>query len=89
MVRLIYHMSLIYNLPSYAFENKMPRKRITWIGSVVILGAGIFCFWALSQSRTKFLPAGTRFHLVTVGAFVALAVTALAIFLWYYFNEKH
>jgi uncharacterized membrane-anchored protein len=67
----------------------MPRKPVTWIGSVVILAAGIFSFWSLFQSRTKFLPSGIRFHLVTIGAFAVPAVVALAIFLWYYLNEKY
>jgi len=67
----------------------MPRKRITWIGSIIILAAGVFCFWALLQYRTRLVAAARQTDLVSVGAFLALLVTALAIFLWYYFNEKH
>ncbi|MFH1382158.1 MAG: hypothetical protein ABIH70_04605 [Chloroflexota bacterium] len=67
----------------------MPRKRITWVGSVVILAAGVFSFWSLFQARSNFIPTGTRYLIANVGAYAAIAVTILAIFLWYYFNEKH
>ncbi len=66
----------------------MPRKRITWIGSVIILAVGVFSFWALFQSRSHFLPSGTRFYLATIGTVLAPVIAAVAIFLWYYFNEK-
>jgi prolipoprotein diacylglyceryltransferase len=67
----------------------MPKKPITWFGSIIILAAGIFCSWALFQYRAR-LPAtvDTRFNLITAAAFLALIVAILAVFLWYYFNEK-
>ena len=88
MVRLIFRMVSIYNPHTYAFGNRMPRKRVTWIGSIIILAAAVFCFWALFQYRARLLTAGAKVQLVTAGAFVALAVAVIAIFLWYYFNEK-
>jgi len=66
----------------------MPRKPITWIGSFVILAAGGFCCWALLNYRADYGAVDTRFNLITVGAFLAPAVAVVAIFLWYYFNEK-
>jgi hypothetical protein len=67
----------------------MPKKTVTWVGFVIILAAGVFCSWSLFQARTHFLPAGTRFYLATAGGFLSPVVTIVAIFLWYYFNEKH
>ena len=67
----------------------MPRKPITWIGSIVILAAGIFCSWALLQYRNEVADAGMQTNLLTVAAFGALPVAALAIFLFYYFIERH
>ena len=69
-------------------EVLVPRKLTTWIGFVVILAAGVFSFLSLYQSRSKFVPGGTRYHIATIGAFAALVVMALAMFLWYYFSEK-
>ena len=66
----------------------MPHKPITWVGSFVILAAGGFCCWALLQYRNAYGIVDTRFNLLTVAAFLSLAVAAVAIFLWYYFNEK-
>ncbi len=66
----------------------MPRKPITWIGSIIILAAGIFSAVSLFLSRTKFVPAGFRFNLVTIGSFVALVITAIVVLIWYYVNEK-
>ncbi len=66
----------------------MPKKPITWIGSVIILAAGIFCFWALIQYRNDYRIVDIRFHLLTVGVVLAPILAATAIFLWYYFNEK-
>ena len=66
----------------------MPKKRITWIGSFIILAAGVFCCWALFRYRANFASSSAQYNLVTGGAFLALAVAALAIFLWYHFNEK-
>ena len=67
----------------------MPRKPITWIGSIIILAAGIFCFWAVTQYRNEYTVVDTRYNLLTVAAFGALPVAALAISIWYYFNERH
>ncbi len=66
----------------------MPKKPITWIGSVVILAVGVFSFWSLLQSKSPFLPTGTRYQLATTGTYLAPVITVVAIFLWYYFNEK-
>ncbi|MFC2036135.1 hypothetical protein ACFLUJ_08480 [Chloroflexota bacterium] len=66
----------------------MPRKPITWIGSFVILAAGGFCCWALLSYRADYGIAGTRFNLLTVGAFLAPVVAVVAVFLWYYVNER-
>jgi len=66
----------------------MPKKPITWIGSVVILSAGIFSCWALIQFRNGMIATDSRFLLVTVAVFVAPVLGILAIFLWYYFNER-
>ena len=66
----------------------MPKKVITWIGSIIILAGGIFCCWALFQYRNDMTVIDTRFHLVTIGAFLAPVLAVIAIFLWYYFNEK-
>ncbi|MFH1032657.1 MAG: hypothetical protein V1767_08875 [Chloroflexota bacterium] len=67
----------------------MPKKPITWFGSILILAAGIFCSWSLFQYRAR-LPdtVGMQFKLITMGAFLAIVLAMLAIFLWYYFNEK-
>ncbi len=67
----------------------MPHKPITWIGSVIILAAGGFCCWALLRYRNDYGIVDTRFNLLTAFAFLALALAAVAIFLWYYFNERH
>ena len=66
----------------------MPRKLITWIGSVVILAAGGFCCWALLNYRADYGVADTRFNLLTVGAVLTPVVAIVAIFLWYYVNER-
>jgi hypothetical protein len=67
----------------------MPRKPITWIGSIIILAAGVFCCWAVMQYRNEMTAAGMQTGLLTVAAFGALPVAALAIFLLYYFIERH
>ncbi len=67
----------------------MPRKPITWIGLIIILAAGIFCCWAVIQYRNDYALVDARYYLLTVAAFGALPVAALAIFLWYYFIERH
>ena len=67
----------------------MPRKPITWISLIIILSAGIFCCWALFQYRSEMMAAGMQTGLITVAAFGALPVAALAIFLLYYFIERH
>ena len=66
----------------------MPHKPITWIGSFIILAAGVFCCWALLQYRDAYGIVDTRFKLLTFGVFLAPVVAAVAIFLWYYFNER-
>ena len=66
----------------------MPKKPITWIGSIIILGAGIFCLLALFQYRDKMTAAGRQSPLLTAVIFIAPTLAILAIFLWYYFNEK-
>ncbi len=66
----------------------MPKKPITWIGSIIILAVGIFCCWALLQHRNDMTVVDIQFHLLTAAAFLAPALAALAIFLWYYFNER-
>ena len=66
----------------------MPKKPITWIGSAIILGAGIFCWWALIQYRNDNATIGTQFNLLTAAAIFTPVVAAVAIFLWYYFNER-
>jgi hypothetical protein len=79
----------MYDVSSVRYtNNNMPKKRITWIGSILILAIGAFSFWTLFQSRSHFLASGTRFHLATVGTFLAPVITVTAIYLWYYFNEK-
>ena len=66
----------------------MPHKPITWIGSFVIVVAGGFCCWALLKYRDAYGIVDTKFNLLTVGAFLAPVVAIVAIFLWYYFNER-
>ncbi len=67
----------------------MPRKPITWISSVIILAAGVFCYWAVIQYRNEMTAAGMQTGLLTVAAFGAIPVAVLAIFLLYYFIERH
>ncbi len=67
----------------------MPRKPITWISSVIILAAGIFCYWAVIQYRNELTVVDTSYYLLTVAAFAAFPMAALAIFLFYYFIERH
>ena len=66
----------------------MPKKPITWIGSIIILAVGIFCCWALIQYRNDIATVDTQYRLLTAGVFLAPALAAVAIFLWYYFNER-
>ncbi|MFC1847413.1 hypothetical protein ACFLW5_01185 [Chloroflexota bacterium] len=66
----------------------MPQKPITWIGSIIILAAGIFCSWALIQQRNEMRAIDMQTGLITAAVFLAPVVAALAIFLWYYFNER-
>jgi len=66
----------------------LPKKPITWIGSIIILAAGIFCCLALFQYREKMTAAGLQSQLLNTAAFMAPVLAALAIFLWYYFNER-
>ncbi|MFC2006646.1 hypothetical protein ACFLUQ_00555 [Chloroflexota bacterium] len=66
----------------------MPKKTITWIGSIFILAAVVFCCWALLQQRSEMAAVGRQLGLVTAAVFLAPVLAALAIFLWYYFNER-
>ena len=66
----------------------MPRKPITWIGSVIILGAGIYCFSGLFKYRSHLVASSTKLPLATVATFLALPLAIGAIFLWYYLIEK-
>jgi len=66
----------------------MPHKPITWIGSFLIVAAGGFCWWALMQLKDAIGIADARFTLVTVGVWAAPIVAVLAIFLWYFVNER-
>lgn len=67
----------------------MPKKPVTWIGSLVILGAGAFCISGLSRYRSQITSSNARFELLTWAMFLAVAVALLAVYLLYYFNEKH
>ena len=66
----------------------MPRKPITWIGSFVIVAAAAFCEWALLRFQGAGGVTDTTSSLITAGLFVAPVAAVVAIFLWYYFNEK-
>ena len=66
----------------------MPKKPITWIGLIVILAAGVFCCGALLQYGNELTAAGKQSSLLTAVTFIVPLLAALAIFLWYYFNEK-
>ncbi|MEK7353356.1 MAG: hypothetical protein AABZ77_02475 [Chloroflexota bacterium] len=66
----------------------MPKKPVTWIGAIIILGAGIYCFSGLFQYRSKLPASSTQVPLVTGAAFLALVLAIGAIFFWYYLNEK-
>lgn len=66
----------------------MPRKPVTWLGSVIILGAGVFCFSGLFRYRSQLASSSTQLPLVTGAAFLALVLAIGGIFLWYYLNEK-
>jgi len=66
----------------------MPQKPITWIGSLLIVAAGGFCWWALTRLRDNIDIADGRFTLVTIGTWAAPVVALLAISLWYFVNER-
>lgn len=66
----------------------MPKKPITWVGSIIILAAGIFCSWSLIQYRNERAIVHTQHLVLTAIAFIAPALAVLAIFRWYYFNER-
>ena len=66
----------------------MPKKPITWIGAVVIMAAGIYCFSGLFKYKSKLAPASTQIPLVTGVAFLALALAIGAVIFWAYLNEK-
>ena len=66
----------------------MPHKPITWIGSFIILAAGGFCSWSLLRYRDAYGIVDTRFNVLTAGVFLTPVVAAVAIFLWYFFNER-
>jgi len=66
----------------------MPRKYVTWIGSFVILAAGGFCLWTLLQYKSKMVVAGAQSSFVNAAIYFVPALAIVAIFLWYYFNER-
>ena len=78
----------LYNQVSFSQVKRMPRKPITWIGLFFIAAAGGFCWWALLKYRDAYGIVDAKFNLLTLGMFLTPVVAALAIFLWYYFNEK-
>ncbi|MFC2034335.1 hypothetical protein ACFLTT_02920, partial [Chloroflexota bacterium] len=47
---------------------------ITWVGLIVILGAGIFCCWSLLGYRTNYEVISNQFSLITIFAFSSLGV---------------
>ncbi len=67
----------------------MPKKPITWVGAVVILAAGVFCFSGLMQYRAKLPASSTQIPWIVLASIGAALVSLGAISLWYYFNEKH
>lgn len=67
----------------------MPKKPITWVGVVVILVAGAFCFSGLVQYQAKLPASSTQSPWIVLASFAAVLVSLGAISLWYYFNEKH
>ncbi len=66
----------------------MLKHPTTWIGIIIILAAGIYSSVTLIQYRNALVSVSPRLQLVTGGVFLVPVVTALAIFLWYYFNER-
>lgn len=66
----------------------MPKKPITWVGSLVILGAGVFCFTGLYQYRAGLPAFSSQIPWVTAGAFGAVIIALGAVSLWFYLNEK-
>ncbi len=82
---LMYNRS---NAISAGLGEEMPKKPVTWIGAVVILGSGIYCFSGLFSYKSKLAPASAQIPLVTGAAFLALALTIGAVIFWAYLNEK-
>ncbi len=66
----------------------MPRKTSTWVGLIIVLAAGGFCFWALARYRNDYGVIDTTFRLLTASLFLVPAVAIGAIAFWYYFNER-
>ena len=73
---------------SLGFVREMIQKPIIWIGSLVILAAGGFCWWALLRYRNAYGIIDSRYNLLTVGLFAAPVVAVVATSLWCYFNKK-
>ena len=73
---------------STGFGEEMPKKPVTWIGAIIILGAGIYCFSGLFQYRSKLPASSTQVPLVTGAAFLALVLAIGAVIFWAYLNEK-
>jgi drug/metabolite transporter (DMT)-like permease len=67
----------------------MPKKPITWVGAVVVLAAGVFCFLELMRHLTRLPPSSSQSPWIILAAFATILVTLVAIYLWYWFNEKH
>lgn len=67
----------------------MPKKPITWVGGIVILAAGAFCFSGLIQYRSKLPASSTQSPWMIFASVAAVLVSLGAVSLWYYFNEKH
>jgi hypothetical protein len=66
----------------------MSHKVMTWAGSAVILGAGIFCFLNLLKYRSHLEATNPRFLFVDAATFLSLPIAIGAIVLWVYFNRK-
>jgi len=74
----------------FSLRERMPKKPITWVGSIVILAAGVFCTWSLLRYRNAYGVMDTRSYLITGAAlFLAPILVVVAIYLWHYFNERY
>jgi hypothetical protein len=66
----------------------MTHKVMVWVGSLVIIAAGAFCFLSLLKYRSHLEAANPRFLLVDGATFLSLPIAIGAIVLWVYFNKK-